>query len=324
MSDAYRDGERETIREALNVLLDPSQPDWSPKGVYAYWDYDTHDLLYLGLASDLRSRFAQHNGLVHHSGGNKQKEIDAYFAGHELLGFSVLLQSKAVAIWEDLEKIDFTLGATAGEIIAFGEGQLIEVHRLVHGSWPPWNGVGGSTAGQKFATPAPALLDILAAHRSSLFVARHSLRAVASSIKFRFLEATIHGARIRAVMDAHEVAKIPEAAASGDRDEVMRLIQRSLLLRSGHIVQELDESDATIRNWLALLGDPEYWEAERERNRALLLDAASGTAFDEKAQQVADFLDPIISQGAPPSHIAATADLFETGYLGRVLELPEL
>lgn len=64
--------------------------------MYAYWDRETHELLYLGLASDLPGRFAQHNGLVKHSGGNKTKEINAYFTDHEHLGFTVLLQGKAI------------------------------------------------------------------------------------------------------------------------------------------------------------------------------------------------------------------------------------
>ena len=188
ISDAYRAEERSEVRDALATMLSPGQPDWSTRGVYAYWDHDTHDLLYLGLASDLPNRFAQHNGLVPHSGGNKKDEIDAYFAQRETLGFTVLLQSKAVAIWERLAEFDPTLGSTAQAIIAFGEGQLIEMHRLVHGHRPPWNKVGGSKDGKQWATAPPALLEILAARRSSLFVARKTLRELAASLKWRFFE----------------------------------------------------------------------------------------------------------------------------------------
>jgi hypothetical protein len=322
LSDAYKDGERREVHDALEILLSPSQPDWSPKGVYAYWDYETHDLLYLGLASDLRSRFAQHNGLVRHGGGNKQKEIDAYFATKERLGLTVLLQSKAVAIWEEVAAIDFTLGGTASEIIAVGEGQLIEMHRLVHGARPPWNKTGGSRDGKRWAEKAPALLDILAARRDSLFVARRTLREVAWNIKWRFYEATIHAARIRAVMDAHGVMGIPPGIASGDSEAAIHFIQQSMMLREGHIVQELDESDEVIRRWLELLGDPEHWERERADHRALLEEMTSGTPLDARSRELADYLDSVIDQAAPPSHILATRDILETGYLDDQLQLP--
>ena len=87
--DAYTADEQSEVHEALSTLLSAGQPDWSAKGVYAYWDRAGHDILYLGLASDLPSRFAQHNGLVNHGGGNKAKEIRDYFSGHERLGFTM-------------------------------------------------------------------------------------------------------------------------------------------------------------------------------------------------------------------------------------------
>jgi hypothetical protein len=43
--DAYEMGEREDVREALQVLTGPGQPDWSPMGCYCYWDRDTQDPL---------------------------------------------------------------------------------------------------------------------------------------------------------------------------------------------------------------------------------------------------------------------------------------
>lgn len=51
--DAYKTSERAEVHEALSTLLSPGQRDWSPKGVYAYWDRTNHDILYLGLASEL-------------------------------------------------------------------------------------------------------------------------------------------------------------------------------------------------------------------------------------------------------------------------------
>lgn len=160
-----------------------------PTGVYAYWDVNTHELLYLGLATDLIGRFAQHNGLVKHSGGNKGREIDSHFASHELLGITVLVQSKAIAILEQVQQISLLLGATASGLVATGEGQLIEIHRLVHGHRPRWNKTGGARDGKRWATQASGLLDVLALRRDSLFTARAPLRTVADDLRVRFFEA---------------------------------------------------------------------------------------------------------------------------------------
>jgi hypothetical protein len=260
------------------------------------------------------TRFAQHNRLVPHGGGNKAPEIDAYFAEKEFLGFTILIQSKAIAVMEEVARLDFTLGGTADNVIAVGEGQLIEMHRLVHGSWPPWNKTGGSKDGKRWATAAPALLDIFAARRSSLFVARRSLRDLATDLRARLFEATIHASRMRAVMDAHEVGRLPELLLH-DSEEAIRLITQSFMLRDGHIVQELDASDDEIRRWLRLLGDPEHWKREAGEQRALLEEATRSRPLQGHEREVADYLESIILHAAPPSHIAATNDILSCGYL---------
>lgn len=314
--DSYRSDERSDVLDALSTILGPGQPDWSSKGVYAYWDRQTHDLLYLGLATDLPVRFAQHNGLVSHTGGNKKKQIDAYFAENELLGFTILIQSKAIAVMENIAQLDFTLGATAREVIAVGEGQLIEMHRLVYCSRPPWNGVGGSRDGARWATAAPALLEILAARRGSLFVARRSLRDLAESLRSRFFESTIHAARMRAVMETHEVGRLLEDLPKHNSEEIFRIISRSIMLRDGHIVQELDTSDDGIKRWLELLGDPEHWVREAAELRARLEESTEeDPPPGSRDRQLTDYLDSIISQAAPPAHIAATREILSTGYL---------
>jgi hypothetical protein len=117
MWDAYASDERADVHSALETLLQ-SGSDWSRKGVYAYWDVNSHELLYLGLASDLPTRFAQHNALTSHGGGNKKNEIDAYCAGQPLLGFAVMVQGAAVDMQDAVAAINPTLATPAHEMVA--------------------------------------------------------------------------------------------------------------------------------------------------------------------------------------------------------------
>jgi hypothetical protein len=315
--DAYKTTERAEVHEALSTLLSSGQRDWSPEGVYAYWDRTTHDILYLGLASELPTRFAQHNGLTSHGGGNKTKEINRHFASNERLGFTILIQSKAIGLMEQIQTLDPTMGATAARTIAVGEGQLIEMHRLLHGRRPAWNRTGGSRGGKRYATRAPALLDLLAARRESLFAARHSLRVTTGSFRLRLFEATIHASRMRAMMEAHGMTTVPK---DGDVIDQAR-IERSFMFRDGRLVEDLDASDTDIRRWLELLGDPEHWREEAAAWRGVLQRTPGSTPAPHE-QAVFALLDLVVSQAAPPEHILATRDILDSGYLDEPVAIP--
>jgi hypothetical protein len=315
--DAYTVAEQIEVHEALRTLLSPGQPDWSPQGVYAYWDRASHEILYLGLAKDLSVRFAQHNSLVSHSGGNKSKEIADYFSRHERIGFTILIQGKAIGLMEEIRKLDPMMGTTAAEAIEVGEGQLIEMHYLLYGKRPLWNRTGGSIRGKRYATQAPALLDLLAAQRDSLFAARQTLRSIAGSFRSRLFEATIHASRMRAMMEAHDAAKIPQP----DEQIVASRVERVLMLRDGHLVEELDASDADIRRWLELLGRPEHWRQEASAWRSAF-EQGAGRPLEPQEKQVLALLDAVMDQAAPPQHIFATRDILDGGYLDQPITIP--
>ena len=315
--DAYADGEQAEVHGALSTLLSAGQRDWSRTGVYAYWDRSTHEILYLGLASDLATRFGQHNGLISHSGGNKRKQIAEYFSRSERLGFTILIQSKAITLMEQIQELNPMMGASAARTIAVGEGQLIEMHRLAYGTRPPWNRTGGSRGGKRYATPAPALLELLAARRESLFAARRTLRSIAGDFRLRLFEATIHASRMRAMMEAHGIAKVPK---SGERIDQSR-IERSFMLRDGHLVEELESSEGEIRRWLGLLGTPEHWREERAEWRKAF-EGMLGRGLQAKEKAVIALLDLVASEGAPPEHILATADIIDSGYLDQPATIP--
>lgn len=318
ISDAYRTDQRAEMHDALERILGPGQSDWTPTGVYAYWDPGSHEILYLGLASNLPERFGQHNGLVSHRGGNKTAEIGRHFAQREKLGITVLVQSKAIKFLEDVAAVDPTLGSVARDLIGVGEGQLIEMHRLVYGAWPAWNKTGGSRRGQRWATPATGLLDALSLRRDSLFTARRRLRAVADDLRVRVFESTIHAARMRAVMGAHSVGSPP-----GTPEERQEVVMKALMLRDGHIVQDLTSTDDEIRRWVALLGTDEQWAQDALEHRRRFFEAVGPRELSARDRKVVSILDEAITDAAPPIHLMATRDILDTGYLDRALDLDE-
>lgn len=249
--DIYCADERAQVWDALQSLLPEDSPSWSQKGVYGYWDPDTRELLYLGLANNLPERFAQHNGLVPHSGGNKRGEIDAWFEGHKQLGLTTMIQAGAVGLLDLMHEISPSLGAESSEIIALGEGQLIELHRQETGARPSWNRIGGSKYGAELAVEnAHSLIPILSAARDSLFVARRSLRNLAADDCALAWETTIHSARMRAVLDAHDIRGLP-----AETPDISKRIEQLLLVRAGHLVDDLSPSDGDIMEWLRRIED---------------------------------------------------------------------
>jgi hypothetical protein len=193
--DVYCSDERREMRAALRSLLPTSGKNWHPSGVYCFWDPDTRDVLYVGLAKNIERRFAQHNGLSGASAkGNKRTRIEEWFEDHARLGYSIVVQSAAVVLLEEVG-LD-----TPTEIIAIGEGQLIEAHFQRFGFRPPWNVMGGSTYGQTWAGPLSAGYFLLLTGRmDGLLVARRTLRQLATEADSVDREMTLHGARMHAL-----------------------------------------------------------------------------------------------------------------------------
>ena len=118
-------------------------------------------------------------------------------------------------------------------------------------------------------------------------------------------------------MEAHGTAKIPQP---GEQIEASR-IERSIMLRDGHLVEELDASDAEIRRWLELLGDPGYWREEVAGWRGAF-ERTPSRALQDNDKAVLALLDAVVSEAAPPSHILATRDILEGDYLDEPVTIP--
>ena len=161
--DAYSADEVESMAFAIEDLCSPIDTyGWASAGIYSFWDYDTHEVLYIGLASDLAIRFKQHNGLISMpEAGCKYNLIQDYFKKHSKLGYTIFVQSplsqpmvhrNKKLIKNITSKLHVPIQDYANEQgiidIKVVEGILIESHNQYYGKFPVWNKVGGSIVGQ--------------------------------------------------------------------------------------------------------------------------------------------------------------------------------
>lgn len=79
--DAYCLDETKSMAEFIDEICSPLDTvGWASAGIYSFWNYDTRELLYIGLASDLYVRFKQHNGLLPiDDNACKYQQIQDYF-----------------------------------------------------------------------------------------------------------------------------------------------------------------------------------------------------------------------------------------------------
>lgn len=209
--DAYRENEKKEISDALNMICNPNDTyGWASAGIYAYWDYESKEILYVGLAVDLNERFKQHNGF--YSGVDpktcKKDQIDAYFSSHEKLGFSIVVQSplsqpsikKVQNQFADLFEKDSGAaeqGKDGIDEIQRLEGILIESYRKLNKNFPTWNKMSGSLRGQCAVRPAnQTALRVLANHQTHYLTARSTLREIAANSTLERYENYLHAARM--------------------------------------------------------------------------------------------------------------------------------
>jgi hypothetical protein len=303
--DVYRTDERNDIWQALCQLLPKISRDWSRKGVYAFWDPSTRELLYVGLATDLPTRFAQHNGLVSHSGGNKLRSINSWFATRQQLGFTLLLKSGAVQILDLLYGLDPTIGVESDTISRIAEGQLIELYRMEHGRRPPWNGVGGSVRGAEWAQQNDrSVIRLLSGAEESLFVARRSLRTLVSNPLDLRREALLHGARMHALMEL-EMRDIDDVV--GNSDAMAEHISRYLMFRDGKIVDGLVNSDELIQMWLERFA---YHDAMNAYRNQVVIDIRALREVQlERDQRTGILIEMLLTEGVDDDVAQAAAEV---------------
>lgn len=213
--DAYTKEETEELASAINDLCCPTDSyGWASAGVYSFWDYNTHELLYIGLASDLYERFRQHNGFTPVSDECcKYQQIQDYFESHEKLGYTIFVQSPLsqplVHRNKDMyEKIAKELNSTVQNMmdkqgindIKRVEGILIEAYRKYMGRYPAWNKMGGSVEGQKRVMDNninivksfsnPQMYDV------SPIMSRSTIRELSNNPTYESFESFLHAVRM--------------------------------------------------------------------------------------------------------------------------------
>jgi hypothetical protein len=204
------------VADALDELFEPSVDyGWASAGVYCFWDPETFEILYVGLAVDLAHRFRQHNGLVPCKPSNcKRQELTEWFGRNHEIGYSVLVQSslsqpscKRFNLRFDLSKEAMEEQYTdliheGHETIVMTEGLLIAAHRIRQGKNPRWNILGGSQLGAKKATRSHShLLGIFCGQIDDWMTARSTIIQLAQNPTYEKWEHFLHAVRMMAIMD---------------------------------------------------------------------------------------------------------------------------
>jgi hypothetical protein len=212
ITDVYCDSKPAELAKAIDFLCCPTDAlGWSSAGIYCFWNYDTKEILYIGLASDLVHRFRQHNGLVDVSPEKcKRAQITQYFRESSLLGYSIFVQSPLAQplVWRQKRGGEQAHGEYWGddeEDIGDGEhnvrimeGTLLRSYYMLHGRWPAWNKIGGRRTECKPGDyPSEVnLLNGLVGQEHPL-LARLTIRNLANGDrKYRRYEENLHAIRM--------------------------------------------------------------------------------------------------------------------------------
>lgn len=214
--DVYRQQDAPDVREALEQVLGPdSGSGWATGGVYVFWNPDTRNPLYVGIAGDFPERFAQHNGLRSCPvKGCKREQIGKYFAeechwlGYTVLALSSLSQpstrrQRASLGLTDSELIDLN-EALSGEVldeIRALEGRMIALYERQFNESIRWN----ISPGRLPRVPPDAQDATLATAvgvYDCLLQARRTIRQLAHDPEAMIYEEHLHGARIMAAFSS--------------------------------------------------------------------------------------------------------------------------
>ncbi|MEH7856457.1 GIY-YIG nuclease family protein [Bacillus thuringiensis] len=207
IQDAYTKDETEQMADALEDICNSHHEyGWSSAGIYCFWNYTTKEVLYIGLAVDLLTRFKQHNGIIQTDPAScKYEKIQEHFETNDKIGYSVFLQSTHFQPvhrgnrneWIGFEPTQFSYTQDSLADMRLTEGILIQTYRLHHESLPPWNRIGGERAGQDVAIPGNYIFVQSLTHQNiSPFIAKHTIREISSDPTYLFYEEELHSVRM--------------------------------------------------------------------------------------------------------------------------------
>lgn len=146
------------IADALKMICCPSDTyGFASACIYAFWSIPERDLLYVGLATDVTTRFCQHTGLRQCDPAScKRHEIDEYFKAHSHLGYSIMAQScldqpltrkdqkGLTQLYDEAFAADVANFLTGEQNVKLAEGLLLQLYHRLDGKLPKWNRIQGS------------------------------------------------------------------------------------------------------------------------------------------------------------------------------------
>lgn len=215
--DVYMIEDSASMRAAIDAIASPlNHGGFASNGVYVFFDPESHDILYVGLARDLSERFGQHHGLVAMDPkGCKLDQIRYWWTSHATLGYAVCVQSPfsqvsvgrqrgtSSAAFYDEETDSFWDYPDEGlRDIADVEGQLIAAYKERHRHLPPWNKIGGSLGLNNQPTANTyTLLELASGRIDCLSLSRRTIRELADDPWALYVEETMHLGRMAAIED---------------------------------------------------------------------------------------------------------------------------
>lgn len=210
IQDAYKEDEKEVLANAINDICNPNDNNgWASAGIYCFWNYQTREVLYIGLARDFSERFKQHNGLITvDPKGCKIENINEYFRENDKLGYSIFVQSPLHQpitsrnifdlFCKDPESVnvrDYDDEPVKQDYI-MAEGILIEAYKKMFNTIPPWNKISGSKRGQMASVIGNyEIIEILTSKDPSPLLARYSIREISNNPTYERYEVFLHPAR---------------------------------------------------------------------------------------------------------------------------------
>lgn len=229
IQDAYEMKNTKDIVDALDHVCNPNDGyGWASSGIYCFWDYETKEVLYIGLAVDLGERFKQHNGILPMKKSScKFDNIKNYFNQKAKLGYSIFTMSplNQPVIKKNVEKIfdkEVALSDFANEQfkrdLKVVEGILIEAYRIKKSSLPPWNKISGSLEGKSRSTEGN--YDIVRSFtdkQESALVANCTLRELKTNPMSIHFEEFLH--IVRHKMLTHGISFLDALKESEQNDE---------------------------------------------------------------------------------------------------------
>lgn len=258
----YTTAARAKLLEAIDTVCGPvGSYGWSTAGVYVFWDPDTREVLYVGLALNLLQRFQQHNGVAPcPAAGCKRDKVLAYLANNRPLGYSLILQTRnrkpvcqgvqtiteADMEWFEeqlcvfsVEEAKELLNKEIDVTIRRTEGAMLAAFKADNGRLPAWNSIGGIDSYYppfelddardylKAVTSQPSRFDPL--------IVKASIVDIADNPSWEGYEEYLHGVRLF----CRKGFRWEDAWKMAENPETDPLKRRSRMVEQGYLDRKL-------------------------------------------------------------------------------------